>query len=54
MAAQTLIERIAGTAADTAGAPARRRVIAPRLIVRESTTTWAGAGAGAGLQGVVA
>jgi LacI family transcriptional regulator len=46
MAAQTLIERITGTAAGTAGAP--------RLIVRESTATWAGAGAGADRQGVTA
>jgi len=54
MAAQTLIERITGTAAGTAGAPARRRVVAPRLIVRESTATWAGAGAGTDRQGVTA
>jgi LacI family transcriptional regulator len=52
MAAQTLIERITGTAAGTAGAPARRRVVAPRLIIRESTAAWAGAGAGADRQDV--
>ncbi|SEI91299.1 LacI family DNA-binding transcriptional regulator [Paraburkholderia diazotrophica] len=40
MAAQTLIERINGTAADTTF---RRRVIAPRLILRESTAAFAGA-----------
>jgi LacI family transcriptional regulator len=54
MAAQTLIERITGTAAGTAGAPARRRVVAPRLIIRESTAAWAGAGAGADRQDVTA
>jgi LacI family transcriptional regulator len=52
MAAQTLIERITGTVAGTAGAPARRRVVAPRLIVRESTAAWAAAGAGADRQDV--
>ena len=40
MAAQTLIERINGTSADTLF---RRRVIAPRLILRESTAAFAGA-----------
>ncbi|MEM5385167.1 LacI family DNA-binding transcriptional regulator [Paraburkholderia phymatum] len=40
MAAQTLIERINGTAADSTF---RRRVIAPRLILRESTAAFAGA-----------
>jgi LacI family transcriptional regulator, galactose operon repressor len=40
MAAQTLIERISGRAAS---APGRRRVIAPRLVLRESTAAWAGA-----------
>jgi LacI family transcriptional regulator len=43
MAAQTLIERIAGTASgNPPRAPGRRRVVSPRLIVRESTATWAG------------
>jgi LacI family transcriptional regulator len=47
MAAQTLIERIAGTSATVVvDTPARRRVVAPRLIIRESTATWSGAGAG--------
>jgi LacI family transcriptional regulator len=40
MAAQTLVERISGAAA---GAPVRRRVIAPRLVLRESTAAWSGA-----------
>jgi LacI family transcriptional regulator len=44
MAAQTLIERIAGTVSGSVRAPGRRRVVSPRLIVRESTATWAGAG----------
>jgi LacI family transcriptional regulator len=43
MAAQTLIERITGA---SAGAPARRRVVAPRLILRESTATCSAASAG--------
>jgi LacI family transcriptional regulator len=41
MAAQTLIERIAGGASSTP--PGRRRVIAPRLVLRESTAAFAGA-----------
>lgn len=40
-AAQTLIERITGTG-QTDGAPPRRRVVAPQLIVRESTAQWSG------------
>ena len=44
MAAQTLIERIAGTPSGHARAPGRRRVVSPRLIVRESTSTWGVAG----------
>ncbi|HEY3596777.1 MAG TPA: LacI family DNA-binding transcriptional regulator [Paraburkholderia sp.] len=40
MAAQTLIERVTGT---SSSAPGRRRVIAPRLVLRESTAAWAGA-----------
>jgi LacI family transcriptional regulator len=47
MAAQTLIERIAGASpgkpSGAPHAPGRRRVVSPRLIVRESTATWAGA-----------
>ncbi|AUT68136.1 MULTISPECIES: LacI family DNA-binding transcriptional regulator [Paraburkholderia] len=44
MAAQTLIERISGTPVGTpTGAAFRRRVIAPRLILRESTAAFAGA-----------
>jgi LacI family transcriptional regulator len=54
MAAQTLIERITGTAAGAEDSPARRRVLAPRLILRESTAAWEGAGAGAGRDGVTA
>jgi len=42
MAAQTLIERIAGTSSGSPRALGRRRVVSPRLIVRESTSTWAG------------
>jgi len=38
-----LIERIAGTSSGNPRAPGRRRVVSPRLIVRESTATWAGA-----------
>jgi LacI family transcriptional regulator len=38
-AAQTLIERITG-GTEAARAPARRRVLAPRLILRESTASW--------------
>ncbi|OMS48341.1 LacI family DNA-binding transcriptional regulator [Burkholderia pseudomallei] len=37
MAAQTLIERIGGGAS---GAPQRRRVVSPRLVLRESTTVY--------------
>jgi LacI family transcriptional regulator len=44
MAAQTLIERIAGTPSGHARAAGRRRVVSPRLIVRESTSTWGAAG----------
>jgi LacI family transcriptional regulator len=45
MAAQTLIERIAGTPSGNARAPGgRRRVVSPRLIVRESTSTCGEAG----------
>jgi LacI family transcriptional regulator len=44
MAAQTLIERIAGSVPGSVRGPGRRRVVSPRLIVRESTGTWAGAG----------
>jgi LacI family transcriptional regulator len=40
MAAQTLIERITGVS----DAPTRRRVVSPRLIVRESTAAFTGAG----------
>jgi LacI family transcriptional regulator len=48
MAAQTLIERISGTPVGTpTGAAFRRRVIAPRLILRESTAAFAGARRGA-------
>ncbi len=42
MAAQTLIERIAGAAKLPDAPPARRRVIAPRLMPRESTAPWSG------------
>ncbi|MCC8405498.1 LacI family transcriptional regulator [Paraburkholderia sp. MMS20-SJTN17] len=42
-AAQTLVERIAEASSNNAArAPARRHVVSPRLIVRESTATWAG------------
>ena len=42
-AAQTLIDRIAEASSNhTVRAPARRHVVTPRLIVRESTATWAG------------
>jgi LacI family transcriptional regulator len=41
MAAQTLIERITGNA--SSAPPGRRRVIAPRLVLRESTAAFAGA-----------
>jgi LacI family transcriptional regulator len=44
MAAQTLIERIAGTPSGHARAAGRRRVVSPRLIVRESTAPWGAAG----------
>jgi LacI family transcriptional regulator len=44
MAAQTLIERIAGKSSANARPAGRRRVVTPRLIVRESTSAWAGAG----------
>jgi LacI family transcriptional regulator len=44
-AAQTLIDRIAEASGNnTARAPGRRWVVSPRLIVRESTATWAGEG----------
>jgi LacI family transcriptional regulator len=39
LAAQTLIDRVTGGAS---GAPSRRRVIAPRLVLRESTAAWVG------------
>jgi LacI family transcriptional regulator len=39
-----LIERIAGKSSANARPGGRRRVVSPRLIVRESTATWAGAG----------
>ncbi|PXW27613.1 LacI family DNA-binding transcriptional regulator [Paraburkholderia caballeronis] len=42
MAAHTLIERISGIA-KAAGTPMRRRVVAPRLLARESTGPWSGA-----------
>ncbi|MCC8391590.1 LacI family transcriptional regulator [Paraburkholderia sp. MMS20-SJTR3] len=44
IAAQTLVERIAEAAAPNPlpRGPARRRVVSPRLIVRESTAAWAG------------
>jgi LacI family transcriptional regulator len=45
MAAQTLIERIAGTPSGHARAAGRRRVVSPRLVVRESTSTWGAADA---------
>jgi LacI family transcriptional regulator len=47
MAAQTLIERIAGRAKSSE--PMRRRVVAPQLIERESTGPWAGSGETASL-----
>jgi LacI family transcriptional regulator len=37
MAAQTLIERIGG---GSTAAPSRRRVVSPRLVLRESTSVY--------------